>query len=118
MVVDQKGFALYFSRWPIPYRRDDWPNIFEAGRERALEWVESHSWYKHVGLYVYRREALLELARLEPTELELAEGLEQLRALAYGYKIRVVETDRDSVGVDTPEDVARVEAILAHRQSR
>jgi 3-deoxy-manno-octulosonate cytidylyltransferase (CMP-KDO synthetase) len=115
VVVDGGGFALYFSRWPIPYRRDDWPNVFEGGRERASEWVKTYTWYKHVGLYVYRREALLELAQLEPTELETAEGLEQLRALAYGYRIRVVETDHDSVGVDTPEDVPRVEAILAHR---
>lgn len=115
VVVDRKGFALYFSRWPIPYLRDEWPDIFEEGRERAAQWVASHTWYKHVGLYVYRREALLELARLKPVELEAAEGLEQLRALAYGYKIRVVETDCDSIGVDTPEDVARVEEILAHR---
>ncbi|MFQ5893396.1 MAG: 3-deoxy-manno-octulosonate cytidylyltransferase [Nitrospinota bacterium] len=115
VVVDARGFALYFSRWPIPYRREAWPNIFEAGRERAGEWVAAFPWYKHVGLYVYRREVLLDLAQRPPTALEEAEGLEQLRALAYGYTIKVVETDHDSVGVDTPEDVARVEAILAHR---
>jgi 3-deoxy-manno-octulosonate cytidylyltransferase (CMP-KDO synthetase) len=115
VVVDQKGFALYFSRLPIPYHREAWPNIFTRGQERAAEWVASYNWYKHVGLYVYRREALLELARLAPVGLELAEGLEQLRALAYGYKIKVVETEYDSIGVDTPEDVARVEEILAHR---
>ena len=118
VVVDGEGFALYFSRWPIPYRRDQWPDIFEEGLDRAGEWVASFAWYKHVGLYVYRREVLLELARLEPTELEEAERLEQLRALAYGYRIRVVETDYDSVGVDTPQDVARLEAILAHREGR
>ena len=116
VVVDREGFALYFSRWPIPYRRDAWPDIFREGRERAGEWVDAYTWYKHVGLYVYRREVLLELARLAPTELEEAEQLEQLRALAYGYRIRVVETESDSIGVDTPEDIARVEAVLARGQ--
>ncbi|MCH7921535.1 MAG: 3-deoxy-manno-octulosonate cytidylyltransferase [Nitrospinae bacterium] len=115
VVIDRHGFALYFSRWPIPYIRQAWPNIFEEGRERASEWVDAFPWYKHVGLYVYRREVLLELAELEPTALEEAEGLEQLRALAHGYTIKVVETEHDSIGVDTPEDVALVEAILAHR---
>lgn len=117
VITDREGFALYFSRWPIPYQREAWPDIFEEGLERASEWVASFAWYKHIGLYVYRREALLELARQEPVELELAEQLEQLRALAYGYRIKVVETDCDSVGVDTPEDVARVESILAHLKS-
>ena len=79
--------------------------------------MAAHLWYKHLGLYVYRREALLELSRKPPSALEEAEGLEQLRALAYGYTIRVVETDHDAVGVDTPEDVALVEAILAHRKA-
>ena len=117
VVVDSQGCALYFSRWPIPYRREAWGDIFEAGRERADEWVAAHRWYKHLGLYVYRREALLELSRKPPSALEEAEGLEQLRALAYGYTIRVVETDHDAIGVDTPEDVALVEAILAHRKA-
>lgn len=117
VVVDSEGFALYFSRWPIPYRREAWQNIFESGRERAAEWVASYAWYKHVGLYVYRREVLLELAGLEPTELEEAECLEQLRALAYGYRIKVTETEHDSLGVDTPKDVARLEALLAGRDA-
>jgi 3-deoxy-manno-octulosonate cytidylyltransferase (CMP-KDO synthetase) len=70
-------------------------------------------YYKHIGLYVYRRDFLLELARLAPTPLEETEQLEQLRALEYGYPIRVVETKYDSIGVDTPEDLARIERMLA-----
>ncbi len=95
VVRDRRGFALYFSRTPIPYAR-------VQGR---------HSYYKHIGLYVYRREFLLTLASLAPTPLEETEQLEQLRALEYGYPIRVVETKYDSIGVDTPEDLERITRI-------
>jgi 3-deoxy-manno-octulosonate cytidylyltransferase (CMP-KDO synthetase) len=97
VVVDQRGFALYFSRAPIPYRRD-------ADAPRA-------SVYRHIGLYVYRRECLLALAALRPTPLERAESLEQLRALEHGHRIRVVETSRASVSVDTPDDLERVRRL-------
>lgn len=97
VVRDRRGFALYFSRTPIPYAR-------VQGR---------HSYYKHIGLYVYRREFLLTLASLAPTPLEETEQLEQLRALEYGYPIRVVETKYDSIGVDTPEDLERIARIEA-----
>lgn len=93
VVVDRDGFALYFSRAPIPFVRDGCPP--------ATAW-------RHVGLYVYRRDCLLRLARLPPTELERSEALEQLRALEYGIRIKVIETQFDSVGVDTPEDLERV----------
>ncbi len=69
-------------------------------------------WYKHIGLYVYRRDFLLTFARLAPTPLEEREQLEQLRALEYGYPIRVVETKHDSIGVDTPEDLERIERMV------
>ncbi len=97
VVRDRRGFALYFSRTPIPYAR-------VQGR---------HSYYKHIGLYVYRREFLLTLASLAPTPLEETEQLEQLRALEYGYPIRVVETEYDSIGVDTPEDLERIARMEA-----
>jgi 3-deoxy-manno-octulosonate cytidylyltransferase (CMP-KDO synthetase) len=93
VVVDAEGFALYFSRAPIPYVREDAP--------AAPAW-------RHVGLYVYRRECLLRLARLPQTEMERSEALEQLRALEHGIRIKVIETRHDSVGVDTPEDLDRV----------
>lgn len=100
VVRDRRGFALYFSRTPIPYAR-------VQGR---------HSYYKHIGLYVYRREFLLTLASLAPTPLEETEQLEQLRALEYGYPIRVVETKYDSIGVDTPEDLERITRIEARNE--
>jgi len=101
VVVDRDDFALYFSRAPIPHAR-------AADRHAALG-------YKHIGLYVYRREVLVRLAALPPTPLERAEVLEQLRALEHGYRIKAVETEWDSVGVDTPEDLERVRRLLAAR---
>jgi 3-deoxy-manno-octulosonate cytidylyltransferase (CMP-KDO synthetase) len=102
VVVDGHGFALYFSRAPIPYRRADCP--------AAQPW-------RHIGLYVYRRECLLRLAALEPTPLERSEALEQLRALEHGIRIKAIETRFDSVGVDTPEDLERVRTAV-RRQGR
>ena len=99
VVVDRAGFALYFSRAAIPYVRDPrggWPPR-----------------YKHIGLYAYRRGALLVLATLEPTPLERAESLEQLRALEHGIRIKAVETAYDSIGVDTPEDLEQVRRLMA-----
>jgi 3-deoxy-manno-octulosonate cytidylyltransferase (CMP-KDO synthetase) len=102
VVVDRGGFALYFSRAPIPYIRDPrggWPPI-----------------YRHIGLYAYRRSALMVLASLEPTPLERAESLEQLRALEHGIRIKAIETDYESFGVDTPEDLEQVRRLLAASQ--
>ncbi len=99
IVLDRGGFALYFSRAPIPFARDPrggWPPM-----------------YRHVGLYAYRRSTLLVLASLEQTPLERAEALEQLRALEHGIRIRAVETAYDSIGVDTPEDLEEVRRLLA-----
>ena len=100
VVVDFQGDALYFSRAPIPWVRDE-----------KLRVDAQHS--KHLGLYVYRRDLLLEFPTLPPGQWEKLEQLEQLRLLENGYKIRVVETQSDAVSVDVPEDVAKVEAILA-----
>jgi 3-deoxy-manno-octulosonate cytidylyltransferase (CMP-KDO synthetase) len=99
VAIDRAGFALYFSRAPIPYLRDPrggWPPL-----------------YRHIGLYAYRRSALLVLAALDPTPLERAEALEQLRALEHGIRIKAVETAYDSFGVDTPEDLEHVRRLLA-----
>lgn len=97
VITAENGDALYFSRSPIPYPRN-------AGQ--AVYW-------KHIGLYGYRKEFLLKYIALPQSQLELAESLEQLRVLANGYRIKVVEVEQDSVGVDTPEDLARVRALLA-----
>ena len=93
VVVDREGFALYFSRLPIPFVRD-------GGAEARR--------YRHIGLYVYRREFLLELAGLGPTPLEQAEKLEQLRALEHGHQIKVTAVESAWPGVDTPEDLERL----------
>jgi 3-deoxy-manno-octulosonate cytidylyltransferase (CMP-KDO synthetase) len=100
VVVDRNGDALYFSRSPVPFLRDASaapPSIF-----------------KHIGLYGYRRDFLLSFAALPQTTLEIAESLEQLRALEHGYRIRTVETAHDSIGVDTPEDLNRARRQLQH----
>jgi 3-deoxy-manno-octulosonate cytidylyltransferase (CMP-KDO synthetase) len=104
VVVDRDGRALYFSRWPIPYVR--------SSRVPGLLHAEV-AFYKHIGLYAYRRQFLLAFAALEPTPLEQAESLEQLRALEHGYRIRTALSARGSVGVDTIEDLERVRRILA-----
>lgn len=96
VVTDLDGYALYFSRSAIPFPR-------RPG--------ESTPW-RHLGLYGYQRRTLLRLAELEPTPLERTESLEQLRALEHGIPIRVLEADEASAGVDTAEDLARVEKIL------
>jgi len=93
VVTDRNGDAIYFSRCPIPYERD-----------RAKPGTH----FKHIGLYVYRRDFLLRYPALQVGPLEQAERLEQLRALENGYRIRVVETECESLGVDTPEDLERV----------
>ena len=98
VVIDRAGFAMYFSRAPIPHARDPrggWPPL-----------------YRHIGLYAYRRNTLLVLASLEPTPLERAESLEQLRALEHGIRIKAVETPYDSFSVDTPADLEQVRRLL------
>ena len=95
-VLDEQGFAMYFSRAPIPYERS----------AHADAWA-------HIGLYVYRRAVLLRFTSLRPTALERAEALEQLRALAHGIRIKAVKTAYPTIGVDTPEDLERVRALFA-----
>ncbi|MBI3048694.1 MAG: 3-deoxy-manno-octulosonate cytidylyltransferase [Acidobacteria bacterium] len=102
VVVDRHGNALYFSRSPIPFFR---------GPAEAGHYV--HGMYKHLGLYAYRRPFLLTLTSLPRTPLEIAESLEQLRALEHGFRIATVETQYDSIEVDTPDDLERVRRHLA-----
>ena len=102
VVVDQEGYALYFSRLPIPFHRSG-----EAAPATL-----------HVGLYAFRRDFLLRFSRLPPTPLERCERLEQLRALENGYRILVVPTQHEAVGVDTEEDLEMVRRLLAGRWVR
>jgi 3-deoxy-manno-octulosonate cytidylyltransferase (CMP-KDO synthetase) len=96
VVTDCRGNALYFSRLPIPYYREG---------SDGVHW-------KHIGLYAYRRDFLLRYPKLEPTPLERAEALEQLRALENGFRIRVLITDHDAISVDTPDDLERVRRLI------
>lgn len=96
VVTDKSGKALYFSRSPLPYRATDF-------------------FYQHIGIYSYRRNYLLALAKMSPTRLELQEKLEQLRVLEHGGNIRMIEIDRPTLSVDTPQDIIKVEAFLRNK---
>lgn len=108
VVTDQNGRALYFSRQPIPFPRDDVKKHGSLESALKLNPDLMKTFRKHTGLYVYRRNYLLEFTTLEQTELEKSESLEQLRALENGAKIVVIETDETSIGVDTEADYKRV----------
>jgi 3-deoxy-manno-octulosonate cytidylyltransferase (CMP-KDO synthetase) len=112
VVFDKDGFALYFSRSPVPYHRDKWKSLKDLVTSKELQVLACQSWYKHIGIYSYRREALLALSGMEQTELEKREKLEQLRAIENGMKIKVKETFFETCGVDTPEDLERVGKCL------
>lgn len=105
VVVNAAGRALYFSRRTIPYLRD-------AASRSVSEQLAAFAFLKHLGIYGYRRDTLLRLVKCPVSPLEAAERLEQLRALDNGIQIAVVEVEYDSVGVDVPDDVARVEELL------
>jgi 3-deoxy-manno-octulosonate cytidylyltransferase (CMP-KDO synthetase) len=111
VVVSAAGRALYFSRHTIPYLR-------EAASAPVSEQLAAFPFLKHLGIYGYRRDTLLRLVGLPVSSLEAAEKLEQLRALENGIAIAVVRVAQAGVGVDTPEDAARVEALLAARDRR
>ena len=102
IVVDNLGFAMYFSRSVIPFVR---------GKEKE-EWLQHYPFLKHLGIYAYRKEVLKQVTQLPQSSLELAESLEQLRWLQNGYKIKVGTTDVETVGIDTPQDLERAEAFL------
>lgn len=113
VLKDRAGFALYFSRAPIPYIRRD---ALDAGGNKITARTRRRLWgYRHLGLYVYRRAFLLKFARLRPTALEQIESLEQLRALENGYRIYVAEVDERSIEVDTPADLRRAARYLKLR---
>ena len=109
IVCDVRGYAMYFSRSVIPFVR---------GQEQD-SWLTHFPYLKHLGLYAYRRSVLHEITQLPQSPLELAESLEQLRWLQNGYRIKVGLSDVETVGIDTPEDLARAEAFLsAEKTSR
>lgn len=118
VVIDRQGYALYFSRYPIPFFRDE-ERRMRDGAPSSSPIPHSSSVrprLKHLGLYAYRADFLQAFSRLEPTPLEQAEALEQLRALENGERIFVVLTEHDAISVDTPEDLARVRAMLEEQR--
>lgn len=106
IVIDNNGYAMYFSRSIIPFIR---------GVEKN-EWLKIHTFLKHLGIYAYRASVLNEITKLPQSELELAESLEQLRWLQNGYKIKVGLTNAETVGIDTPEDLRRAEEFIHNHQ--
>jgi 3-deoxy-manno-octulosonate cytidylyltransferase (CMP-KDO synthetase) len=107
-VFGRDGFALYFSRAPIPYHRDEWKDLSVFSVQRFPFTV-----FKHIGIYAYRRDVLLTLAGMKTSRNEEIEKLEQLRALENGFRIKVKETLSETIGVDTPQDLERVERWLS-----
>ncbi len=105
VVINKNKEAMYFSRSPIPYWR---------GKE--TDWVNQHTYYKHIGLYAYRADILKEITSLKVSTLEKAESLEQLRWLENGYKIKVAETQLETLGIDTPEDLKEALHYLHHHE--
>lgn len=102
IVVDNMGFAMYFSRSVIPYVR---------GKEKS-SWLTHYPFLKHLGIYAYRKDVLRQVTQLPQSSLEIAESLEQLRWLQNGFKIKVGTTDVETVGIDTPQDLERAEKFL------
>ena len=105
VVVDKDNYALYFSRSVIPFQRN---------REKK-DWIGSHCYYKHIGLYAYRADVLRAITSLPQSSLELAESLEQLRWLENGFRIKVGVTDVETIGIDTPADLQRAEEFHKNR---
>jgi 3-deoxy-manno-octulosonate cytidylyltransferase (CMP-KDO synthetase) len=109
VVFDYWNNAIYFSRSPIPFVRD-----VKSDKEK----LETAEIYKHIGLYVYRREALFKFTKLEPTDLEITEKLEQLRMIENGMKIKIVVTEYDSISVDTPDDLEKARTFFNWRNKK
>jgi 3-deoxy-manno-octulosonate cytidylyltransferase (CMP-KDO synthetase) len=105
VVRDREGYALYFSRSSMPFARD-------TSGEVDAAWLAQNSCYRHLGLYAYKADFLSAFSSLEPGLLEQIEKLEQLRAMEHGYRIHVGITDQATIGIDTPEDIAKFEACL------
>jgi 3-deoxy-manno-octulosonate cytidylyltransferase (CMP-KDO synthetase) len=116
VVVDRKGFALYFSRSPIPYMRK--APAFAGEPAGTGEGALTGGYYKHIGLYSYTKDFLFTYRNLPRSVLEMDEQLEQLRVLEHGYKIKTVETRVETIGVDTQEDLDKVRRFFAEKKAK
>jgi 3-deoxy-manno-octulosonate cytidylyltransferase (CMP-KDO synthetase) len=108
VVVKLSGDAIYFSRSVIPYLRGGKPE----------EWTSNHTYYKHLGIYGYRKDTLMKITKLSPGPLEIAESLEQNRWLENGFRIRTVVTEWESIGIDTPEDLENARVFIARTENK
>ncbi len=102
VIADRNMNALYFSRAVIPFLR----NV-----SKQDEWISNHTFYFHVGIYAYKKQVLNRITKLPPSELEMAESLEQLRWIENGYRVKLDFTEHDSIGIDTPEDLERIRKL-------
>ena len=101
VICDEEGHALYFSRQTIPFLRGVEPS----------EWLSKHTFYKHIGLYAYRADILPGLSALKPTSLEMAESLEQMRWVQNGIRIKAIETQFETIGIDSPADIEKIQKM-------
>lgn len=97
-IIDENDFAIYFSRQCIPFIRDAEKNL----------WIDDFNFYKHIGMYAYKADTLKAICQLKPSKLEIAEGLEQLRWIENGYRIRTAISNDESISIDTPEDLMNI----------
>jgi 3-deoxy-manno-octulosonate cytidylyltransferase (CMP-KDO synthetase) len=102
VLIDKNHYAIYFSRSPLPFIRD----------LSQDQWVNNFNYYHHIGIYTFRRDVLMRIVELPQSALEKAESLEQLTWIYYGYRIRVMETDYESLSIDTPEDLVRANSMI------
>lgn len=102
VISNSDGQALYFSRSPLPHIRN----------QKEKDWLAHHAFYKHIGIYAYRVDILSKITQLTPSSLEQAESLEQLRWLQHGYEIQIAETQLETIGIDTPEDLEKALGYL------
>ena len=117
VVTDHMGYALYFSRASIPYPKGKSLQISDSSQTPDIEQVALENAFIHCGIYGYRKDFLLSIPEMKPSFLERIEGLEQLRILSNGYKIKMVETEYRSIGVDTPDDIGLVEELMKPEQA-
>jgi 3-deoxy-manno-octulosonate cytidylyltransferase (CMP-KDO synthetase) len=116
VVTNHKGYALYFSRAPIPYPKGNFLRISDSAQTMDDNQISQKNAFIHCGIYGYRKDFLLSIPEMKPSMLEKVEGLEQLRVLANGYNIKMIMTAYRSIGVDTPGDIGMVEKIMKFRE--
>ncbi len=118
VVTDNMGYALYFSRTPIPYPKDELQQVSDFSQPLYLDYINIKNVNIHCGIYGYRKDFLLTIPGMKPSFLEKIEGLEQLRVLANGFKIKMISTLYRSIGVDTPEDIELVEGLIKQKKAQ